>query len=408
MNITTKSDRSARDKDAKLPLEPYTTWSVAPTDYATPGSAGPPPPLSFTNTTLRHILQTSIGGEQLRVRLSNVYGTAPLVIDGAHVAIATTGSETKAASDRALSVDGAQTFTVAPGAEVWSDAVTMAVAPDTTLAVSVFVKAETAARTWHQFGMQTSFIGEGNLLCAASMAPLTNARAPGTTTAYHWVTGVDVYRREPTSVVVVIGDSNVDGFGSTLNANQRFTNHLARWLAAGARGVGIGNAGLAGNRLTADGPLGESVQKRFARDVLGQSGVSHVIVHIGINDIGFGALVPSQCPSVDDITAALTAIATHAKERNVKVILGTLLPWKNALLFGAPYYSDDGEAKRVAVNTWIRGNTAVHGIVDFEAIVRDPADARSMKASFDVGDHLHCNDAGLAAMAKAVDLSGGR
>ncbi len=406
MNITRKPDLSAHDHDAKLPLKPYTTWSVAPTDYATPGPAGLPPPLLFTNTTLRHIVRTSIGGEQLRVRLSNVYGTAPLVIDGAHVAIARTAAETDAASDRTLSVDGAQTFTVAPGAEVWSDAVTMAIPPNTTLAVSVFVKAETPARTWHQFGMQTSFIGEGNLLHASTMAPL--ARAPGTTTAYHWVTGVDVYRREPTSVVVVVGDSNMDGFGSTLDANQRFTNHLARRFSAGARGVGIGNAGLAGNRLTADGPLGESVRKRFARDVLGQSGVSHVIVHIGINDIGFGTLVPSQCPSVDDITTALTAIATQAKERNVKVILGTLLPWKNALLFGAPYYSDDGEAKRVAINTWMRGNTAAHGIVDFEAIVRDPADARSIKASFDFGDHLHCNDAGLEAMAKAVDLDGGR
>jgi uncharacterized protein YbjT (DUF2867 family)/lysophospholipase L1-like esterase len=379
------------------PLAPYTTWAVAPSDHATPGASGPPPPLSFTNKTLRHIVQISIGGEQLRVRLSNVYGTAPLMIEGAHVAIAQTGSSIDPASDRALRVKGARTFTVPARAEVWSDAVTLTVSPNTNLAISVFVKSETAARTWHQFGMQTNYIDEGDLLAAAEMA------SAQTTTAYHWVTGVDVYRREPTHVAVVIGDSNMDGFGSTPDTNHRFTNCLARRVAAGTPGVAVVNAGLAGNRLTLDGPLGESLQKRFARDVLSQSGVSHVIVHIGISDIGFGKLIPTQCPSTEDITAALTDIVTQAKSKNVQVILGTLLPWKKATLLGAPFYSDEGEAKRVAVNRWIKANG--DSVVDFEAVVQDPADAKAIKTSFDFGDHLHCNDFGLEAMANAVDLA---
>jgi hypothetical protein len=190
----------------KAILEPYATWAVATSDYAAPGSAGPP--LSFAHKTLRHILQTSIGGEQLRVRFSNVHGTAPLVIDGAHVAAAKGGSEIDTASDRALSVSGAQTFTAPAGTEVWSDAVPMAVSPNASLAISVFVKAETPARTWHPFGMQTHYIGEGDRLSAASIVHET-------TTAYHWVTGVDVFRREAARVVVVLGDSNIDGFGST-------------------------------------------------------------------------------------------------------------------------------------------------------------------------------------------------
>ena len=403
MSTTRKTHEHARGDD-ELPVAPYTTWAVAPADYATPGAAGPPPSLSFANATLRHILQTSIGGEQLRVRFSNVYGATPLVIEGAHVALARAGSEIDTASDRALGVDGAQRLTIPPGAEVWTDAVAMAVSPDARLAVSVFVKSETPARTWHQFGMQTSYLGEGDLLSASSIASAADTSGRKAT-AYHWVTGLDVYRREAANVVVVIGDSNIDGFGSTPDEGKRFTNHLARRLAGGTRAVGVVNAGLAGNRLTLDGPLGESVQKRFARDVLSQTGVSHVLVHIGINDLGFGGLIPTQCPSVDDITAALADLVAKAEERNVKVLLGTLLPWKNATLFGAPFYSEEAERKRVAVNAWIRQNTAVHGIVDFEAAVRDPADASCIQARFDFGDHLHCNDAGLDAMANAVDLA---
>lgn len=389
---------------AETPLQPYTTWAVAPSDYATPGPAGPPP-LSFTNKTLRNILQTSLGGERLRVRFSNVYGAAPLVIDGAHVAIAKTGSEIDAASDEALSVNGAHAFAVPAGLEVWSDAVTMTVSPNTKLAVSVFVKGEIQARTWHQFGMQTNYIGEGSQLAAGRLEPPARVSAPATTQAYHWLTGVDVYRREATNVVVVLGDSNMDGFGSTLDANHRFTNYLAKRVAVGRPGLCVVNAGLSGNRLTLDGPVGESVQKRFARDVLSQSGVSHVLVHVGINDLAMCKRGPTPCPSAERITAALADIVTQAREKNVKVILATLLPWKGATLFGASLYSDEGEAKRAAVNTWIKKNAAVHGVVDFDATVRDPADARAIEARFDFGDHLHCNDFGLEALANAVDLS---
>ena len=174
------------------------------------------------------------------------------------MAVAKTGSEIDAASDKALSARGAQTFTVPAGAEVWSDAVTMAVSPNERFAVSVFVKTETAARTWHQFGAQTNYVGEGNMLAAAKIEPPAGASAPNTIQAYHWVTGVDVYRRPRTNVAVVIGDSNMDGFGSTLDANHRFTNCLARRVAADMPGIGVVSAGLAGNRLMLDGPVGEA------------------------------------------------------------------------------------------------------------------------------------------------------
>jgi lysophospholipase L1-like esterase len=138
--------------------------------------------------------------------------------------------------------------------------------------------------------------------------------------------------------------------------------------------------------------------------VLSQSGVSHVIVHIGINDIGLSKLFPTQCPSAEDIIAALSDLAAKARDKNVLVIFGTLLPWRGATLFGASLYSDESEARRAAVNAWIRGNTEVHQVVDFDAVVRDPADPLSLEARFDTGDHLHCNDCGLEAMANAVDL----
>lgn len=394
-----RDDRSS----SSLLLRPFASWAVAPSDYATPGQAGPPPASSFTDETLRYILRTSIGGEQARVRFSNVYGVAPLRIDGAHIAIAKSSSEIDVATDRALTVDGRAAFTVAAGAEVWSDPATLPVPANADVAVSVFVKSEAAVRTWHAFARQTNTVGRGNRLSAATMAG-DDGGALETIEACHWVTGLDVHRREATNVVVVIGDSNIDGYGSTVDGNQRFTNHLSKRFAAESAAVGVINAGLSGNRVSLDGPIGEAATKRFARDVLGQSGVSHVIVHLGINDIGLCRLIPTQCPSTDDIIAALDDVVSQATAKNLKVILGTLLPWWGATLFGASYFDAAGEAKRVAINNWIR-NADVHAVVDFDRAVGDPADATRIAARLDSGDHLHCNDAGYEAMARAVDLS---
>jgi uncharacterized protein YbjT (DUF2867 family)/lysophospholipase L1-like esterase len=372
-------------------LLPHASWTVAPSDLATPRS--------FANQTIRHIVRTSIGGEQARVRFSNRYGTTPLVIAGAHIALAKAGSGIDPGTDRALTVDGHASFTIAAGAEAWTDPVALAVPTNGGIAVSVFVRSEAIARSGRDASRQTSYIGEGDQLAAATITGAVE------TEAYHWITGVDVYRREPARVVVLFGDSNLAGFGAEIDANQRFHDHLSRRLAAESRPVGVVNAAIPGNRASLDGPVGEAATRRFARDVLGQSGASHVIVHLGINDIGLAGMIPAQCPSADDIIAALEELIAQARARDLKVILATLLPWKGATLFGAPYGDAAGEQKRLAVNAWIRGNRTVHGVLDLDAVVQDRSDPARLDPRVDAGDHLHCNATGYQAMAAAVDVS---
>lgn len=368
---------------------PYASWAVAPSDCATP--------VSLTNQTLRSIVRTSIGGEQARVRFSNAYGASPLAIAGAHLALATTGSAIDPRTDRALTVDGRRAFEIAPGAEVWSDPAALAVPADADVAVSLFVRAEALARTSRDASRQTGYIAGGDQLGAARLAG-----AAETTEAYHWITGLDVYRREPTNVAVLLGDSNLAGFGAAVDANRRFHNHLARRLGAA---VGVVNAGIPGNRASLDGPVGEAATKRFARDVLGQTGATHVVVQLGINDIGLARMIPGPAPSVDEIVAALDDVVRQARARKLKVLLATLLPWKDATLFGAPYYDADGEQKRLAVNAWIRANRAVDVVLELDRAVQEPRDPARLDPRLDAGDHLHCNDAGYEAMAMAVEVS---
>lgn len=387
---------------APAPLVPYATWSVAPSNYNDPTPAGPTPPLAFTNQTLRHLMQTSVGGEKVRVRLSNVFGSAPLVIDGAHVALAKTASEIDPTKDHVLEVGGAAKFTIPMGAEVWSDPVPLAVAAHTTLAVSIFVSAATPTATVHRIGLRTLYVGDGDQLAAATIT------APTPRGEYFWVTGIDVYRREATNVVVAFGDSLTDGIGSSPNTDQRYPNYLSKRFAVdtSARGVSVVNEGLAGNRVTGNGPGGPSAQNRFDRDVLAQSGVTHVVLLEGVNDAGFCNVNPMQCPTSEAITTGLGALITKAKGKGLKVALGTLTPFKGAVVAGSPWYSVEAEAKRQAINTWIRANTAgVELVIDFDTVAKDPADAEQLNPTFKFTDNLHLNPAGYEALANAIDLT---
>jgi len=199
--------------------------------------------------------------------------------------------------------------------------------------------------------------------------------------------------------VVAFGDSITDGTGSTRNANNRWPDVLGRRLAP--QHVAVMNQSIAGNRLLNDAfafGFGVPALARFDRDVLAQTGVTHVVVLEGINDIGLGRENP--VPSVDDLTAAYRQIVMRAHAHGLKVIAGILLPFE-----GAAYYTATGEAKRTAVNAWLRGKTAgFDGVIDFDAVTRDPAHATQIAPTLHMGDHLHPNDAGYNTMANAIDL----
>jgi lysophospholipase L1-like esterase len=379
----------------------YATWAASPSDYnATNTTTGvTPTALTFTNKTLRHTMQTSLAGDQLRVRFSNVFGKAALAIAGAHVALATGGAAIDASSDKAITIGGQQAFSVPAGTEAWSDPVPLSTSANANLAVSVYVSAATPAATYHALGRQTTYIVDGNQLAAPT---ITGAE---TRQNYFWVNGIDVYSQRDANVLVPFGDSITDGFNSTVDANRRYPNVLARRFSAdaSAKPVSVVNAGISGNRVLTDtsGPKGVD---RFERDVLGQSGVTHTIILLGINDIGFcGLFGAAQCVTADQITAGLASMVDKAKARGVKVYLATLTPFKGTTIAG--YYNDAGEVKRQAVNAWIRANKAVDGVIDFDKAVQNPADPLSLLPAWDSGDHLHPNDAGYEAMANSIDLA---
>jgi lysophospholipase L1-like esterase len=301
-----------------------------------------------------------------------------------------------------LTFNGAGRVTIAPGEEVWSDFVPLATAPEADLSVTLYIAGEADVATVHRLGQQTAYVTAGN----AMSAPTLPSEAPAPMMprqSYYWLTGVDVASAQAPNVIVAFGDSITDGLGSTIDANRRYPNFLSRRLNGqqGSPLYSTVNAGISGNRVLRDG-RGPSGVSRFSSDALGQTGVSHVIIVLGINDIGVSGRLPEQDASAQAITDGLATLVAEAEARDVRVLLGTLLPFEGT---SAPYYSETGEVKRQAVNEWIRANRDVDGVIDFDLAMRDTADPGIMSPPYDSGDHLHPNDAGYEAMANAIDLA---
>ena len=383
----------------KKSLNAYASWSAAPQDYNEPFLPAQPP-LAFNNQTLRQVLRVAIGGDQVRVRFSNLFGKAPITISGAHIARSTGGSSIEPASDTELKFNGQAAVTIPAGGELWSDAAALKVPALGTLAVSMFLAAETPVATVHSLGLQTNYVAAGNAL---SQETLAGAETRG---SYYFLSGVDVLTATKANVVVAIGDSLTDGAGTTPDTDNRWTNSLAKRLQSdtSAGAVSVVNAGILGGRIASHG-IGPKGVDRFERDVLGQSGVSHVIILLGINDIAFPAFAPNQEVTDAQLTAGMQSMIDMAKARGLKVLVGTLLPFKGATVLGQPYYSEEFDRRRQVFNAWIRSNPAIDHVIDFEQAVRDPANPLVLLPDYDSGDHLHLNNKGAEAMAKAVELS---
>ncbi|HXA77672.1 MAG TPA: SGNH/GDSL hydrolase family protein [Candidatus Acidoferrales bacterium] len=353
----------------------------------------------FENQTVRMIVHTTIGGHRARVRISNVFGATPLVVGAAHIALRSSGSAIVPASDRPLTFSGRASITIPPGAELLSDAVDLDVPQFGDLAISIYAPAKTGPPTWHSTGLHTTYISEpGDFTSKPGI--------PGATTqpSWYWLEGVDVTAPEDAGAVVTFGDSITDGARSTVDTDHTWPSELAQRLLSRpgkSPQIAVLNAGISGNRIWHD-MIGPNGLERFGHDALGQPGVREVIVLLGINDIGFSNIpgVVDQGAGADDVIAGLRQFIERAHVRGLRVVGATLLPFE-----GAAYYSADAEAKRVAVNTWIRTSGAYDGVIDFDAAIRDPQHPTKGLASFDSGDHLHPNDAGYKAMGDAIDLS---
>jgi lysophospholipase L1-like esterase len=352
----------------------------------------------FNQETLREIVHASVGGAQVRVRLSNAFGAQPLMIGAAHVAIRTSG--TSIAQDRPLTFSGQTAFSIPPGALALSDPVSLEVTAFSDLAVSIYLPGPTTGATVHQSAQQTSYVVPGDLTGSASL-PESAAKI----TSWQFLAGVDVSTNRASEAIVAFGDSITDGARSTNDANARWPDVLARRL----RSMAVLNAGIGGNRVLHDGAAqlafaGQSALARFDRDVLAQPGVKYVIVLEGINDIGIPGSVAAGSEEVTpkEIIAGLRQLIERAHENGLRIFGGTLTPFEGTTI--PNYYSPERETKRQAVNEWIRTSKSFDAVIDFDKAVQDPEHPARMLPKYDCGDHLHMSDAGYKAMGEAIDL----
>lgn len=376
----------------------YASWAASPQDYAEllpfPG-APVPEPQALNNQSLRQIVRLSAGGERLRVRLSNRFGAEPIRIDAIGLARSSGGSGIDPASHVALTFDGAPGVTLAAGEERWSDFVPFVAAAEASVAITLYAAGAAPIATVHSLGQQTAYLADGN---AVSAEPFPAIQEDPARLSYYWLSGVDAQSATTRRVIVTFGDSITDGFGSTPDQNHRYPNFLSERLTGGDGAFSVVNAGISGNRVLRDviGPAGVS---RFARDALGQTAVSDVVILLGINDIGFSGLDPAQAASAEQVSDGLATLVAAANADERRVFLGTLLPLQGTM---PPYYSEAAEAERQAVNAWIRANTDIAGVIDFDQVMGDAQNPLAMPAAYDSGDHLHPNDQGYQVMADAA------
>jgi lysophospholipase L1-like esterase len=366
---------------------------------AQPAPAAPPvvrPPSSFNNQTLRMVVRVSTGGSRMRIHLSNAFGSTPLAVGAAHVALRSKDSAIVRDSDRALSFSGKRSVVIPPGAEMLSDPVALTVAPLGELAVSVYVPADTGPASAHSLGLHTTWISkEGDFTGAADFADATTSQS------WYWVSGVDVQATADSGTIVAFGDSITDGATSSPNTDRSWPSVLAQRLLANpaTANVSVVNEGISGNRVLSDG-AGVSALARFDRDVLAQAGVKWLMILEGINDMnGAARAATTGAPVItaDDLIGAMKQMIERAHTHGIKVIGCTLTPFGNA--------TDNVDAMRQALNLFIRTGGAFDSVVDFDKVIQDPANPRQFREAFNNTDRLHPNDAGYQAMADAIDLS---
>jgi lysophospholipase L1-like esterase len=370
------------------------TWGASPVV----GAKSPFPGLvcqslaGVSDQTVRDVIFTSVGGDRVQVRVSNAFGTTPLAVGSASIAVDQSGATPQPGTLRALTFGGSPGVTIPVGAEALSDPLDMDVAPLQELLISVFVPGASGPATNHFDAQQDNFISTpGDFTLAASAAPYTTKNS-----CSYFVDGVSVRASgRVVGAVVALGDSITDGTFSTVNANRRWPNDLARRFdALHGRTLSVVDEGIAGNQVLKDtGLAGVSALARLDRDVLIQPGVRDVILLEGVNDIG------ASHATADQLIPAYKQIIAQVHARGLRIFGATLTPFK-----GAFYWTPAGEQTREAVNTWILTSGAFDGVIDFAKVTADPANPLVFNPAFDSGDHLHPSDAGYQAMANAIDL----
>lgn len=377
------------------------TWGAAPSPQLAPEQMRTRK-LEFKNQTVREVVHVSIGGDTVRVRLSNAFGAEAVDIGAAHIALRKAGAEIVGGTDRALTFSGRSSVRIPAGAVALSDPLKLSVPAAGDLAISIFVPGTALAGGIHYQSQQTSWIASGDTTSAVSLD------SPATIPSWVFLAGVDVLAPESTGTIVTIGDSITDGARSSMDANHRWPNGLAERLLAQKSRFSVVDMGIGANRiLNGGGSAGIPALARFDEDVLAEPGVKYVIVLEGINDIGHSGppSPPSENATAEDIVAGLKQMIERAHEHRIRVIGATLTPFEGEAQSSRQYYTPEKSKIRDAVNEWIRTGKAYDGTIDFDKAVRDPKSPNKMLPAFDSGDQLHPNDAGYKAMAAAIDLN---
>lgn len=371
------------------------TWGTSPAG-GEPGTAA----TGMAGRTVRNVVHTSVGGTRARVTLSNLYGTRPLTVTHATLAVAADehGAAATPGTLRRLTFGGAATVTVPPGGQTVSDAVPVAVPHDSDVLVSTYSPTSSGPVTYHPHARQTSYVADGE-----HTEDETGTAYTGTSAYWRYLTALDVLSTEAEGTLVALGDSITDGITSTADADRRWPDVLADRLRAAARSgadtprYGVVNAGISGNQVLADDPRrGAAGVHRFDRDVLARPGVKAVVIDLGINDI----LRNPRLADPDAVVAGLRTLVDRAHAHGIKVIGSTLTPFRGHRGYGA-----DREDVRRRINEAIRAGGVYDTVVDFDQALRDPYDPRSLGPEYDSGDHLHPSDLGYRRMAETLDLA---
>ncbi len=377
------------------------SWYAAP--HAPLGNEGPFAAASYDDVTISQIVRVTEGGDRLRIRLSNRYGTAPLAIGEARVVRIDEAGQEIAGTARALTFGGAAGAVIPRGAPFVSDAVELAVPDLSRLRIELYLPEPTGPCTCHLTGLDELAVSPPGNHVGKPFQPVSTAQYRA------FLAGVEVDSPDALGTIVAFGDSITDGVGSTPGANRRWPDILADRLQDSGQEWAVANAAISGNRVLSPG-MGEAALARFDEDVLSLPNVRYLILFEGVNDIGnrFGVRPGGpQLPGLDQppitveqMIAGYSQIVERAHAKGIKVIASPIGPYK-----GASYWSEEGEAARQAINDWIVGSGTFDAVVRLDTAFADPAEPRQMRDGYHMGDFLHGSDAGLKAVGESIDLS---
>jgi lysophospholipase L1-like esterase len=342
-------------------------------------------------------IKLGVGGQKLRVELSNSFGKAPVQIGSADLARKGAGSSIVPGTNHPLSFAGKPSVTIPAGAVITSDDVDFALPDLAMVSVSLYIKRSEGVATIHALGLHTTYVAPGDHAAAADLPS-----SAATNTNYLWLSGIDVLAPNDRFAVVALGDSITDGFKTTVDNDRAWPSLLQDRLLSttGAPRASVLNLGVSGNQVLGDG-AGVSALARFDRDVLARPGVRWIVLLEGINDINIHGQVDTDgALTADDLIAGYEQILSRAHLHNMKVMGATLTPEEGVWLAGPI-----GEATRARVNEWIRAAGNFDAVVDFDAVLRESGHEAKLRDTLDPGDHIHPNDEGNRLMANKFSLS---